>query len=71
MRDFSRGEKPQFVVPGYCWFVATVVNDNDYTLVGCTVSPGFDFRDFVLPKRKDLISKFPQHQNIITKLTHE
>ena len=39
-RDFSKGEKPQFVVPGHCWFAATVVNDHGYTLVGCTVSPG-------------------------------
>ena len=69
-RDFSKVERPQFVVPGHSWFAATVVNNNDYTLVGCTVSPGFDFRDFVLPKRKELISKFPQHQNVITKLTH-
>ena len=70
-RNFRKGERPQFVVPGQHWFAATVINDNDYTLVGCTVSPGFDFKDFVLPKRKELISKYPQHEKIINTLTHE
>ena len=69
--DFSKGEKLQFIVPGQHWFAAKVVNDNDYSLVGCTVSPGFDFKDFILPKRQELVSKFPQHQNLIKELTHE
>ena len=69
-RNFSKGEVPQLVVPGNAWFAATVANENDYSLVGCTVSPGFDFNDFVLPTRASLISQFPQHTAIISKLTH-
>ena len=69
-RDVIKGEKPQFVVPGNQWFAAEVINDNDYTLVGCTVSPGFDFTDFQLANRKELITQFPQHEKIITKLTN-
>jgi len=69
-RDFSRGEIPQLVVPGNHWFAATVINKNDYSLVGCTVSPGFDFSDFELPTRKELIVKFPAHESLITDLTH-
>lgn len=67
--NFEKGELPQFVVPAKCWFAAEVVNKNSFTLSGCTVSPGFDFRDFEMPKRKDLISKFPHYQTIITKFT--
>jgi len=70
-RNFSNGEKPQYVVPGKYWFAAHVVMDNSYALVGCTVAPGFDFMDFLLPKSKELISKFPEHSTIINKLTHE
>lgn len=70
-RDFSKGELPQLVVPGHHWFAAEVSDDDSYSLVGCTVAPGFDFADFQLPSRKDLISKFPQHQKLITKLTSE
>lgn len=68
-RDIDRGEIPQFVVPGGSWFAATVINPNDYSLIGCTVSPGFDFHDFELPTRNALISMFPQHREIITRLT--
>jgi predicted cupin superfamily sugar epimerase len=39
--------------------------------VGCTVYPGFDFNDFELAKRDDLIKLFPKHQTIITELTRE
>ena len=67
--DFEKGEIPQYVVKAKDWFAAEVINDNDYTLVGCTVSPGFDFKDFDLPKRSALISKFPLHKKLITKLT--
>ena len=62
-------EIPQFVVPGGYWFGATVMNDDDYSLVGCTVAPGFDFLDFELGLREKLLSKFPQHHQIINRLT--
>jgi len=68
--DFGKGEVPQYVVQGGDWFAAEVLDKNAYTLVGCTVAPGFDFADFVLPERKDLVALFPQHQEIIIKLTH-
>ncbi len=67
----ENGEHPQYVVPAKYWFAAEVVNNNDYALVGCTVSPGFDFKDFVLPKHDTLITKFPQHKAVITKLTRK
>jgi len=68
-RNFKAGEVPQFVVPGEVWFAAEVMNENSFSLVGCTVSPGFDFADFELAKQDILIAKFPQHQEIIKKLT--
>ncbi len=63
-------EVPQFVVPAQFWFAAEVLEENSYAFTGCTVAPGFDFKDFVLPVRKELIDLFPQHEEIITKLTH-
>lgn len=38
------GERPQVVVPAGCWQSARSLGD--WTLVGCTVSPGFDFAQF-------------------------
>ncbi len=67
--DVETGQNPQFVVKAKDWFAAEVIDKNAYTLVGCTVSPGFDFKDFELPERDMLISKFPEHRNIITTFT--
>ena len=68
-RKINNGEIPQFVVPAGCWFAANVLNYEDFTLLGCTVSPGFDFSDFELANRLSLIQQFPEHKDIITKLT--
>ena len=42
--DLLRGQRPQFVVPAGHWQTATSLGA--WTLVGCTVSPGFDFSGF-------------------------
>jgi predicted cupin superfamily sugar epimerase len=67
--DFSDGQKPQLVVDGNHWFAASVTKKNSFALVSCTVSPGFDFSDFILPSREALIAEFPQHKKLITKYT--
>ncbi|HLP71063.1 MAG TPA: cupin domain-containing protein [Rhizobium sp.] len=38
------GERPQAVIPANCWQAAESLGE--YTLVGCTVAPGFDFSAF-------------------------
>ena len=68
--DFKNGEVFQFTVPAHFYFAAEVIKKETYALVGCTVSPGFDFRDFTLPSCKELSSEFPKHSEIIKKLTH-
>lgn len=67
--DVLNGAVPQAVVPAGTWFGATVKEQNSYCLVGCTVSPGFDFRDFELAKSNSLSNLFPEHQSIIDSLT--
>jgi len=44
--DIARGERPQIVVPPNAWQSARSLGD--YTLVGCTVAPGFEFAKFEL-----------------------
>lgn len=68
--NFKNNEVPQYVVKGGYWFAAEVVEKNSYSFVGCTVSPGFDFKDFVLPQRKILVELYPKHTTLITQLTH-
>ncbi len=51
-KDFDFGECFQFVVPKNSWFAARLVNNTGFALVGCSVSPGFDFSDFELANEK-------------------
>ena len=44
--DLAAGEVPQAVVPAHAWQAAE--STGDWTLVGCTVAPGFDFATFEL-----------------------
>jgi predicted cupin superfamily sugar epimerase len=62
-------ELPYFLVPKDTIFGSTVLNKNSYSLVSCVVSPGFDFKDFELFSEEQLIVDFPDHQDIIEKLT--
>ncbi|MCB9629531.1 MAG: cupin domain-containing protein [Sandaracinaceae bacterium] len=43
--------------------------DTDFVLVGCTVAPGFDFRDFELAQRDALLAQFPEHQALVRAMT--
>jgi uncharacterized protein len=44
--DLAAGEVPQAVVPAHAWQAAE--STGDWTLVGCTVAPGFEFAGFEL-----------------------
>ncbi len=57
----------QVIVKANTWFSAEL-NKGDYCLVGCTVSPGFDFNDFEMAKEENLLKIYPEHHDIIKKL---
>jgi len=67
--DAARGHRFQFVVPGNRWFGAAVDDPVGWTLVGCTTAPPFEFSDFELGDPVTLLSEFPQHRAVITRLT--
>jgi predicted cupin superfamily sugar epimerase len=67
--DPVRGEHPQVVIPGGAWFAAEVVSSGRFALMGCTVAPGFDFVDFELGNRADLLRSYPQHRRVIERLS--
>ncbi len=67
--DVEKGESPQVVVPANCWFGACTELSDSYTLASCTVAPGFDFADFEMAERRNLLREFPDHEETITKLT--
>jgi len=67
--DVESGEQPQAVVTAGAWFGATVGGGSNFALVGCTVAPGFDFQDFELARREELIELYPAHRDVIERLT--
>lgn len=59
----------QHIVNGGNWFATESSGNFGFALCGCTVIPAFQFADFELGKRSDLIKSFPQHSTLITQLT--
>ena len=67
--NFGSGQVLQAVIPAGHWLGAAVRARESYVLVGCTVAPGFDFHDFELGRRQEMLALFPQHQTIVLNLT--
>ena len=67
--DLNNDENLQLIIPHGNWFASRVSEPNSYSLIGCTVAPGFNFADFTLGEREELIRLYPQHEKIISQLT--
>jgi predicted cupin superfamily sugar epimerase len=65
--DAEQGGRFQAVVPAGCWFGAET--SAGYSLVGCTLAPGFDFGDFEMGDRDGLTILFPKHATLIARMT--
>ena len=68
-KNSDLGEVYQAIVPAGAWFASET--SGEYSFVGCTVAPGFDFHDFELAKSHDLKAKYPQHQTLIEGLCRQ
>ncbi|MCU0420269.1 MAG: cupin domain-containing protein [Cyclobacteriaceae bacterium] len=62
-------ESLQVVIPAGTWFAAEVEAANSFGLVGCTVSPGFDFADFEMASRHVLAPHATAHPELIERFT--
>ncbi len=63
------GEAFQGVVKAGCWFASRLKDAGAFALVGCTVAPGFEFADFEMAARAELMRAYPEHQQLIEELT--
>jgi len=68
-KNIDAGESMQLVIKKGYWFCADLSDENSFSLFGCTVAPGFDFSDFELGKRKELMQLYPQHEELIKRFT--
>jgi predicted cupin superfamily sugar epimerase len=67
--DLARGEIPQLSIPRGCW--QGMRSTGEFTLLGCTVSPGFDYADYESGDRSRLIEQYPAWKESIESLTHD
>ncbi|MCS1350920.1 cupin domain-containing protein [Mechercharimyces sp. CAU 1602] len=67
--DLENGEVLQALVPKNKIFGSSVNGGKGFSIVGCMVTPGFDFQDFELFEREELLELYPQHREVITALT--
>ena len=69
--DIDKGQKPQVIVPKGSIFGSSVLEGGEFSLVGCMVSPGFEYEDFEFFTQQELLKKYPKHEHIIRKLAYE
>ncbi|MBE7170382.1 MAG: cupin domain-containing protein [Williamsia sp.] len=75
LRIHRLGNQPQLDQQFHCvikagnWFASAPAAGSEYSLCGCTVSPGFEYADFELAERSILLNEFPQHSQLIRSLT--
>jgi hypothetical protein len=66
--NLNEGESPQLLIPAGTIFASEMTNKNSFCLVSCMVSPGFEFDDFKLFYKKELLALYPAHSRIIERL---
>jgi predicted cupin superfamily sugar epimerase len=67
--DLAAGQHVQLVVPGGVWQGTRLVERGKVALLGCTVTPGFDFADYRGGSYAGLATKWPAEAERIRKLT--
>jgi uncharacterized protein len=68
-KDLEAGERPQIVVRCGVWQGSRLLKPEGWALLGCTVSPGFEFADYQNANAEELIAKWPGEVEMIRGLT--
>lgn len=69
-KNIAEGESFHVVVPAGCWFASRIKCGKGFTLVSCTVAPGFDFRDFEMAEKEKLRNEYPEHKDLLEKMCY-
>ena len=69
--QLEAGERPQVVVPRGVWQGSRLRPGGKWALLGCTVSPGFEFDDYEAGQREYLVARWPAHRGLIEALTRQ
>jgi len=69
-KDLEAGERPQHVVRAGVWQGSRLLRSEGWALLGCTVSPGFEFVDYEDASAEELVAKWPGEAEMIRWLTN-
>ena len=67
--DLIAGERPQVVVERGVWQGSRLKEGGSWALMGCSVSPGFEFEDYEEGSREALSAEWPEYAELIAALT--
>ena len=67
--DLAGGQRPQVVVRGGVWQGSRLAPGGKFALLGTTMSPGFDYADFELGDREQLMAQYPGAAEMIRRFT--
>lgn len=69
--DLIRGQHVQLTVPAGVWQGTRLLPGGKVALLGCTVTPGFEFADYTSGRYAELTEKWPAESERIRALTHD
>jgi hypothetical protein len=67
--DVFKGMQPQVIVKKNVWQGSRLIKGGKFALLGTTVSPGFEYKDYHDGDKEILIKKYPRFKKIISALT--
>jgi len=67
--DLAAGQRPQVLAPSNVWQGTRLKAGGKFALLGCTVTPAFQYADFEGGKRAELVGRYPQHRDLIERYT--
>jgi len=70
-QDIMNGQHVQVTVPAGSWQGCLLNEGGRFALMGTTIAPGFEFRDFESGRREELLKWYPNQGDLIIKLTRE
>ncbi len=66
LSDFHPGSL-SVAIKADLWFAAEIPSGNGFTLASCAVAPGFEFSEFEMAKKDDMLAFYPQHTGLLNK----
>ena len=69
--DLLHGQSVQVVVPRGVWQGSVLEPGGAFALLGCTVAPGFEYADYESARRDELLARYPEYKDLVTRLTPE